>query len=37
MEVKAAAEYVEKYRDAFAFADRHVMSKKILETATVLR
>ncbi len=33
MEVKAAAEWLETYRDRLAFADRHVMAKKILEKA----
>lgn len=33
MEVKAAAEYVETYRDRLPFAVRHVMSRKILEKA----
>jgi hypothetical protein len=32
-EVKAAAEYVEQYRDRFTFKDRHTMSKRILEKA----
>lgn len=33
MEVKAAAEYVEAYRDRFPFSVRHVMAGKILEKA----
>ncbi len=32
-EVKAAAEYVEKYRDHFPFEVRHTMARKILEKA----
>lgn len=32
-EVKAAAEYLEQYRDCFPFAARHIMAKKILEKA----
>jgi hypothetical protein len=35
-EVKAAAEYVEKYRDHFPFSVRHVMARKILEKAARL-
>jgi hypothetical protein len=33
MEVKAAAEYVNTYKDRFTFKDRHTMCKKILEKA----
>jgi hypothetical protein len=33
MEVKAAAEYVEEYRDRFPFSARHAMARKILEKA----
>lgn len=33
MEVKAAADWLEKYRDGLPFSQRHVIAKKILEKA----